>query len=460
KLYKFVLEQYVKILVAEGYPIEFFIEGTRSRTGKLQKPKMGVLSMLVKAWQMKAAPDIYFVPISINYEKIFEEKSYVEEMKGGAKKKENVRGVLQATRKFKFKYGKVFIRFAEPISLAGYMGENEVTREAVSDFAYELTYHINRVSVVTSTSLAAISLLSFAKRGIPHAEALERTAALHHYLEFKGATFSDIIRKPGEWAYAEALAKLALARVVTPHQDFQGNFYTVEETKRSVLDYHKNNSLHFFASLACFAKVLQTAGTAQISFADLEARYGRVKTLLDSEFTFSRRSGLETHLQKLIAFFKEEEWARFDAGSGVLEFGPALNHPHFKLYASLLDNFFESLYVTLLCVAHFPEKKGEKKKLELFILEKGKGPYLKGDLHYPEALSRFNVANSLVTLSSLGLIRIDEKGFDKLADEKEMSVWQKFIGELLSAGDRTVSLPIKLEALSENVQEPMNKDFH
>lgn len=461
KLYRLVLEQYIKMLVNEGYSIEFFIEGTRSRTGKMLKPKMGMLSMFIQAWTQGAAPDILFVPISVNYERIFEEKSYMEEIKGASKKKENVTGMLKASQKFRLKYGKIFIRYAEPISLSEYMASHGVTqqgqpagtlRDEITDFAYELTYHINRISVVTSTSLAAMSLLSFPRKGISHAEAVERARALERYLEFKGASLSDIIREQGEWAYAEALHKLAQSRTILSHHDFQGNFYTVEEPKRMLLDYHKNNSLHFFVSLACFSKVLQTIGSPRISFADLAIKYSRVKSLLDSEFTFSERADLEVHLQKLIAFYCGEGLMVYDKANGLLEFGPALAHPDFKLYASLLDNFFESLYVTLLCLSHFPDIKMEKKKLELFILEKGKGPYLKGDLHSPEALSRFNVTNSLLTWSKLGLILPDEKGFYlKTAEKREMTIWQTFIGELLSASGKAVPMTMDFSPIQEEL---------
>ncbi|MBL7684831.1 MAG: 1-acyl-sn-glycerol-3-phosphate acyltransferase, partial [Deltaproteobacteria bacterium] len=86
RLYPLLFKAYVKTLLHEGYYQEFFIEGTRSRTGKLEKPKTGMLSMFLECFEEGSAEDIYFIPIAINYEKVFEEGSYAEEVKGGHKK--------------------------------------------------------------------------------------------------------------------------------------------------------------------------------------------------------------------------------------------------------------------------------------------------------------------------------------------------------------------------------------
>ncbi|MBI4125389.1 MAG: glycerol-3-phosphate acyltransferase, partial [Deltaproteobacteria bacterium] len=115
-LYKKTFQTYLKILVREGYLQEFFIEGGRSRTGKLRSPKLGMLSMYSEAVHEGAAGDIFFMPVSITYDKVLEEKSYIEEMGGKPKQKEKFTDILRLTRFLKGRYGKIYVNFDEAIS--------------------------------------------------------------------------------------------------------------------------------------------------------------------------------------------------------------------------------------------------------------------------------------------------------------------------------------------------------
>ena len=85
--------------------MEFFIEGGRSRSGKLILPKIGFLSMLLQAYHEGYCDDLIFVPASINYDRVLEEKAYLREIGGGAKQEENVGQVFSARRFLKRKYG-------------------------------------------------------------------------------------------------------------------------------------------------------------------------------------------------------------------------------------------------------------------------------------------------------------------------------------------------------------------
>src|SRR5262249_49381050 len=117
KLYAAVFAAYVRRLLKEGHALEFFIEGGRSRTGKLLAPKMGMLSMCVDPVLEGGLADVSFVPVSISYEKIIEAKSYAHELGGGAKKREDVGTLLSSTRLLIARYGRVYVDFDEPISL-------------------------------------------------------------------------------------------------------------------------------------------------------------------------------------------------------------------------------------------------------------------------------------------------------------------------------------------------------
>ncbi len=116
-LYSRVFTEYIHKLLEEGYNIEQFIEGGRSRTGKLLMPKLGLLSILMKAYQNGACKDMLIVPIYVGYDRIIEEKSYLHELGGGQKEPENILQVFRARKFLKKRYGKIYIQFHEPISV-------------------------------------------------------------------------------------------------------------------------------------------------------------------------------------------------------------------------------------------------------------------------------------------------------------------------------------------------------
>ena len=88
-LYSAVFTEYVSQLVAGGYSIEYFIEGGRSRTGRLLPPKGGMVAMTVRAFLRQPTRPVLFQPVYIGYEKLLEGDSYLDELIGKPKQKES-----------------------------------------------------------------------------------------------------------------------------------------------------------------------------------------------------------------------------------------------------------------------------------------------------------------------------------------------------------------------------------
>jgi len=120
-LYTKIFAAYIKKILTEGFHIEFFIEGGRSRTGKLLTPKIGFLSLLIDAFIENNWDDMTFVPIYIGYDRVLEEKAYIHEMEGGKKSPENLKNVIKARKFLKKKYGKIYLNFHKPFSLKNYL---------------------------------------------------------------------------------------------------------------------------------------------------------------------------------------------------------------------------------------------------------------------------------------------------------------------------------------------------
>lgn len=118
KLYWAVFSEYVKTMLRNGYaPVEFFLEGTRSRSAKTLTPKFGLLNIVMEPFFKREVFDTYLVPISISYDKIIEEALYVYELLGVPKPKETTTGLLRARKILSENFGSIHVYFGDPVSL-------------------------------------------------------------------------------------------------------------------------------------------------------------------------------------------------------------------------------------------------------------------------------------------------------------------------------------------------------
>ncbi|RYG69506.1 glycerol-3-phosphate acyltransferase, partial [bacterium] len=205
RLYAAVLEAYVRRLIREGHPLEFFLEGGRSRTGRLLPAKRGLLSMVVDSALGGGRP-VYFCPIAIVYERVPEEHAYVRELTGASKEREDARGLFRSARVLGQNYGHLSIELAEPISLddlvqefasAPESGEGEVPtltpakrRALVTTLANRTMTALSETFAVTPGAIVATVLLALPVRALAHDELLRAATDLLDDLRAQGARFA------------------------------------------------------------------------------------------------------------------------------------------------------------------------------------------------------------------------------------------------------------------------------
>ncbi|XP_033104031.1 dihydroxyacetone phosphate acyltransferase-like [Anneissia japonica] len=183
KLYWAVFTEYVQKLIVNGEaPVEFFLEGTRSRTGKSLPPKLGLLSVVLEPFLKCKVADVSLIPIGVSYERTLEEFLYAREMLGIPKPKESTSGLIKARSIFEDDYGSIYINFGDPISIRT-LCEGHVERAAYSlsprflfsltkpdqQFIFELAYTVlleQQKSLVVSPWVLIASLLIQSPRGI------------------------------------------------------------------------------------------------------------------------------------------------------------------------------------------------------------------------------------------------------------------------------------------------------
>jgi glycerol-3-phosphate O-acyltransferase len=263
-LYSAVFSEYVAQLFARGVSLEYFIEGGRSRTGRLLEPRAGMLAMTVKSFLRESRRPVVFQPIYIGYEKLIEGNSYVSELTGKPKSKESIFGILRSFGVLKNKYGKVALNFGEPIRLHEHLdevapnwrdgGANEDRPEwfprAVSTLADRILVNVNRAADVNPINLIGLALLSSPKHAMAEGD-LRASLALCKTL-LTQVPYSDRVTvtelKPAEIvAYAEKMQWIA--RIKHP----LGDVLQAQGECAVLLSYFRNNSLHLFATASWVA---------------------------------------------------------------------------------------------------------------------------------------------------------------------------------------------------------------
>lgn len=298
-LYKFVLRTYLDYLVEKRFPLEWYMEGGRSRSGKLRPPRYGMLSWVVDSYQRATAEDLYLLPISIAYDQIQEVPAYVREATGGTKEKETFSWVLRFARSLRRRYGDIHIRFAEPISVASELAEADLTDDdpiEVQKLAFEVMYRISSVTPITPTALVSTVLISAKGRALDVETATTACTEMVDYIERRGLPTTTSL--PADAAsVAHTISLMSEHGLVSSQRagDRTGYWMDTSQILRSA--YYANTVVHFFVP----------RGITEIALAapDLDSFWddlGALRDLLKFEFFFAEkeefRAGVADELEE------------------------------------------------------------------------------------------------------------------------------------------------------------------
>ncbi len=213
RLYTACLTDYLRKILAEGYNLEFFIEGTRSRTGKMYMPRIGLLKWVAEAAIAGRVRNAQVVPIAVGYEKVIEEGSISREAAGGQKKKEDLGGLLRAGRVLASRFGRLNLQVGEPYDLRDALAQFGATRDAspeavnagIVQLAYRVVHEISTLCPVTPTGLVSTALLLSGGARVDHASVLERCRWITPWLRESGARLTRaLVAPPAEGGSAAA----------------------------------------------------------------------------------------------------------------------------------------------------------------------------------------------------------------------------------------------------------------
>jgi len=302
RFYTAVVSAYVRRLLQEGYSLEVFIEGGRSRTGKLLRPKLGMVEMALKAMAQSPLIDPGVLPVFIGYERVIEERSYVHESSGRPKRRENVAGLFKTTAVLFHRYGGLHVRaggyftFAEVLERLGVTRERlldgHVRREVAQEIALDTLREIGRVAVATPSALLAGALLARNEPRVAHADLRWDAIRLAALLRLEGAELSDLVAawpdedRPGEAddTLERTIAAFIRGGRITAHDEGGLRRYEIPAQQRLPLDYYKNGVVHLFVPASLAAVTLLAAGDEAVSIDAVAADAARACRLYRWEF--------------------------------------------------------------------------------------------------------------------------------------------------------------------------------
>ncbi|WGE54112.1 glycerol-3-phosphate 1-O-acyltransferase PlsB [Actinobacillus equuli subsp. equuli] len=268
RLYSTIFREYLAELFYRGYSVEYFIEGGRSRTGRLLEPKTGMMSMTLQALQRGLTRPISIVPVYIGYEHVLEVDTYAKELRGAEKEKENAGLVLRVIKKLR-NLGQGYVNFGEPIQVNNYLNQHfpewkeppsedvrpKWLNEAVDAVAQQVMVNINNAAAVNAKNLIGSVLLASRQRALASEQLIEQVDS---YLQlFKNVPYSADITIPKESAEEMLQHVLTLPRSgVVSEKDNFGEMIRLDRESAVLMTYYRNNIQHLFVLPSLVASIV------------------------------------------------------------------------------------------------------------------------------------------------------------------------------------------------------------
>ncbi|MEG0651407.1 MAG: glycerol-3-phosphate 1-O-acyltransferase PlsB [Acinetobacter sp.] len=278
-LYTSVFKEYLFSILSRNTPLEYFIEGGRSRTGRLLPPKTGMLAMTVHGHLRGRAKPIVFIPTYVGYERLMEGATYVGEMNGKPKESESIWGILQTLKKIERIFGKVHVNFGEPVFLDDLLKEHGADKikiehnddpipqevsNAVSSSANAILENINRAVVINPVSLLSLILLATPKHTLDEEICIKQ---LDTYRKLLTALPYDSRTQVTPLSGKEIIAYGLKLKLIKRVQHVLGDIIAIEDNQAVLLTYFRNNILHAFVLPSLVAALVEHNG--KINLADL-----------------------------------------------------------------------------------------------------------------------------------------------------------------------------------------------
>ncbi|MBO78972.1 MAG: hypothetical protein CMQ22_05305 [Gammaproteobacteria bacterium] len=347
-LYASVFAEYVYQLAQRGHCLEFFPEGGRSRTGRLLPAKFGLLKMCVDS-QLRGLPKpLAFVPVYFGYEIVLEGSSYLSELRGANKKRENILDILSSLKLIRKNFGELHVNFGAPIKLddwlANHKDKNLDDTQLLPGLGSDIMQAINRQASANPINLVASAILTADKQAMPEQQLVAQIQ--HHRQLIHDLGGDQHLTEPNTTPLqlihcAEQLGWLN--REIHPF----GDVLSLQPVNAVMLTWYRNNIVHLLALpslIACLLVNRRRGIAAERLTASVDVVYPYIARELSGSLVADTNAAL-TSMETLGLVRKEAD---------VVLPAPQLSEQRLPLLllSKLVNETLERMYIVLSLAHH------------------------------------------------------------------------------------------------------------
>ncbi len=291
RLYSTIFREYLGLLFERGYPVKYYAEGGRSRTGKILPPKTGMFAMTLQSMLRGIHRPLSIVPVYLGYEHVMEVATYHKELSGSKKQKESIFGVIKAIRNLR-NYGNGYVNFGEPLNLNQFLTTQvpdwkdfidpidpqkpSWLTPTVNLLANQVMTQVNKSAAISGVALVALVLLSSEHHALTKTELIKQ---LDFFLAIQQqAPYSELSTLP-DCSGAALLASVIELNKVTITTDSYGEVISLTGKNALEMSYYRNNILHTYVvpALVCSMLTHHSKVTQAQLLADIKVLVSLIK---------------------------------------------------------------------------------------------------------------------------------------------------------------------------------------
>ena len=456
-LYAAVFREYLHTMVARGFPIAYFIEGGRSRSGRTLSPKGGLLGITVESYLREHPRPLLLVPVYIGYQKLLEGRTFVAELEGAPKERESVGALLGVVRRLRRIYGRAYLNFGAALALAPWLDEHAPGwRETEGDerlvlaksltpaISREIGERINRAVVINPVNLFAMAILASPRNALDE-RVLVRQLGLLRSLAERIPYSPDAVLTPvsAEETVAEALRLGYATRIAHP----LGDVIKVPDDQVSTLTYLRNNVLHAFALPALVSGLI--AGSRELGREAMAELVADMQPFLRAELMLHHTAEqAAAEVLRTVDVLHETGLVRSAADGAIRATEPYSGERfHLELLGRSLRPLLRRHYLTIALLTRFGPGQLTSARLESIVSMLSQRLSLLFEFATPDFYEPAAFATYVDALIDNGVVRLDDQGrldFDKRVRDAARSVERLLPPDAIQAIRRiTVDRPVE-----------------
>jgi glycerol-3-phosphate O-acyltransferase len=293
-VYRLTLRSYIGQMVRNQQNLCWSIEGGRTRTGKLRPPTYGILRYVIDGLEATDDSEAVIIPVSIVYEQLHEVSLMTSEARGGNKRPEDLRWLVNFARSQQERLGRAYLDFGEPINLrerlAELRAEEPEGQHSVERIALDASHRINEATPVTATAMVCVAMLA-ADRSLTLGEVMATVAPLARYVEQRSWPVAGAANLTDRATVRRTLQDLVSSGVLTSFDGGTETVWGISPQQHLVAAFYRNTAVHMLLNRAIgelsLVAVMERADDDPLEVATDEAL--RLRDLLKFDFFFAPR---------------------------------------------------------------------------------------------------------------------------------------------------------------------------